>query len=156
MESANSNQSSKSPHAYIFKDLTINEILETQETPRDVHGVRENDSVYECIGVMSRLNIGCVLVQNDEGEYTGIFSERDYLNKVALQGLSSKEISVSNIMTKNVVWVSSDETAAACMDLMTTKHFRHLPVRHNQTKEVLGMISIGDLVKTVREHSVKL
>jgi len=149
-------ENTKSPHAYIFKDLTIEEILRSQDCTQSLQGVNEDDSVYECIGTMSRLNVGCVLVQNGRGEYTGIFSERDYLNKVALQGLSSREVSVKEIMTKNVVWVSSNETAAACMDLMTTKRFRHLPVKHSLTQEAVGMISIGDLVKTVRDNSVKL
>jgi len=147
---------SNSPHAYIFKDLTIDEILKSQEGSQTLHDVHENDSVYECIGLMSSFNIGCVLVQNSRGEYTGIFSERDYLNKVALHGLSSKEISVKEIMTKNVVWVNSNETAAVCMDVMTSRNFRHLPVKNSLTQEAIGMISIGDLVKTVRENSIKL
>jgi len=147
---------SNAPQAYIFKDLTIDEILTTQNGSQTLHDVNENDSVYECIGLMSSLNIGCVMVQNSRGEYTGIFSERDYLNKVALHGLSSKEISVKEIMTKNVVWVNSNETAAVCMDLMTTRNFRHLPVKNSFTQEAIGMISIGDLVKTVRDNSIKL
>jgi len=146
---------SSNAHSFIFRDLTIDEILRSQES-RAFHGVCEDDSVYECIGLMSRLNVGCVMVQDKRGEYTGIFSERDYLNKVALRGLSSREITVKEIMTKNVVFVTSNETASACMDLMTTKRFRHLPVRHSATKEVVGMISIGDLVATVRSNSVKL
>jgi len=147
---------SSAPQAYIFKDLTIDEILTTQNGSQTLHDVHENDSVYECIGLMSSLNIGCVMVQNSRGEYTGIFSERDYLNKVALHGLSSKEISVKEIMTKNVVWVNSNETAAVCMDLMTTRNFRHLPVKNSFTQEAIGMISIGDLVRTVRDNSIKL
>jgi len=149
------NARDSSPHAYLFKDLTIDEILKTDGSHR-IHDVHENDSVYECIGLMSSLNIGCVLVQNTQGEYTGIFSERDYLNKVALHGLSSKEVPVKEIMTKDVVWVSSNETAAVCMDLMTSKNFRHLPVKNSATHEAIGMISIGDLVKTVRDNSIKL
>lgn len=103
-------------------------------------------SVREVIGLMAEHNIAAVLIMKGS-ELLGIITERDYARKVVLLGRSSAETPVSEIMTSQVFSVSPVETAQKCMSLMTEKKCRHLPVLDNG--EVLGMVSIGDLVKAV-------
>ncbi len=103
-------------------------------------------SVREVIGLMAEHNIAAVLIMKG-GELLGIITERDYARKVVLLGRTSAETPVSEIMTSPVISVSPNESAQKCMSLMTEKKCRHLPVLHNG--EVVGMVSIGDLVKAV-------
>ncbi len=103
-------------------------------------------SVREVIGLMAEHNIAAVLIMKG-GELLGIITERDYARKVVLLGRTSAETPVSEIMTSSVISVSPNESAQKCMSLMTEKKCRHLPVLHNG--EVVGMVSIGDLVKAV-------
>ena len=105
-------------------------------------------SVREVIGLMAEHNIAAVLIMKG-GELLGIITERDYARKVILLGRTSAETPVSEIMTSPVISVSPGETAQKCMSLMTEKKCRHLPVLDNG--EVVGMVSIGDLVKAVIE-----
>jgi CBS domain-containing protein len=109
-----------------------------------VHAVRPDDTVLAALGVMAQHDIGAVLVM--EGEHlVGILTERDYARKVVLAGLSSKDAAVRVIMTAHVVCVAPNRTVDECMGIMTEKRVRHLPVLDH--KRVIGMISIGDLVK---------
>jgi len=103
-------------------------------------------SVYKALQLMAEKGIGAVLVM-DGDQVAGIFSERDYARKVILQGKSSQETCVSEIMTKKVVYVRPDQTMADCMALMTDKRIRHLPVLEDSS--VIGVISIGDVVKEI-------
>ena len=103
-------------------------------------------SVREVIGLMAEHNIAAVLIMKG-GELLGIITERDYARKVVLLGRTSAETPVSEIMTSPVISVSPNESAQKCMSLMTEKKCRHLPVLDNG--EVVGMVSIGDLVKAV-------
>ena len=107
-----------------------------------------SDSVREVIGLMAENNISAVLIMKGS-ELVGISTERDYARKVMLLGRNSADTPISDIMTGNVLCVSPNETAQRCMSLMTEKKIRHLPVRENG--EVIGMVSIGDLVKAVIE-----
>ena len=109
-----------------------------------VHSVRPDDTVLKALGVMAEHDIGAVVVM--EGEHlVGILTKRDYARKVALAGPSSKDAAVRAIMTAHVVCVAPDRTVDECMGIMTEKRCRHLPVVEH--KRVIGMISIGDLVK---------
>jgi CBS domain-containing protein len=114
-----------------------------------VVSVSRDAPVLEAIRVMAEHHIGAVLVM-EGGQLIGIASERDYARKVILQGRSSAETPVAVIMTSPVVCVSPQDTLAECMSIMTEKHIRHLPVIDGE--RVVGVISIGDLVKETMEE----
>jgi len=113
----------------------------------EIWSVTSASSVLGALQKMAEKNIGALLVI-DEGKLVGILSERDYARKVALMGKVSKDTAVKEIMTQRVLYVRPDESIEDCMALMTEKHFRHLPVIDNKGK-ILGMISIGDVVRIV-------
>jgi len=113
----------------------------------EIWSVTSASSVLGALQKMAEKNIGALLVI-DEGKLVGILSERDYARKVALMGKVSKDTAVKEIMTERVLYVRPDESIEDCMALMTEKHFRHLPVIDNKGK-ILGMISIGDVVRIV-------
>ncbi len=111
--------------------------------------VAPEDPVLEAIRAMAEHRVGALLVMRGQ-ELAGIVSERDYARKVVLLGRSSAETPVWQIMSSPVVTVSPDTTVQACMVLVTEKRIRHLPVM--ESGRVTGMISIGDLVKSVMEE----
>jgi len=103
-------------------------------------------TVYEAIKLMADKNIGALLVMSG-GKLSGIFTERDYTRKIALHGKTSKQTQVWEIMPKNVITVSPDDSVEDCMMLMTEKRVRHLPVMEGES--LVGIISIGDLVNWI-------
>lgn len=114
-----------------------------------VFSVTPTDSVLRSIETMADRHIGALLVMN-QGVLLGIVSERDYARKVILKNRSSHDTPVSDIMTAPAVTVSPGDTVRHCMELMTEGRFRHLPVV--ESGRVVGMLSIGDLVKAVIEE----
>lgn len=123
---------------------TVRQLL--ADKPAEVFAVAPEAPVVEAIRLMAAKSIGAVLVLRGEA-LAGILSERDYARKVVLQGRSSADTPASAIMTAQVVTVGPDTPVTACMQLMTERRIRHLPVVEGG--QVVGVISIGDLVKAV-------
>lgn len=123
---------------------TIGMVL--KQKSQDVWSLGPEASVYDAIEMMADKHVGALLVMS-EARLLGIISERDYARKVILQGKSSKQTQVKEIMTSPVVVVRQEHTVEDCMRLMTDNHIRHLPVVEQE--KVLGVVSIGDLVKWI-------
>lgn len=102
--------------------------------------------MFEAIELLARKNIGALPVV-EEGRLVGIFSERDYTRKVALEGKTSHSTKVSDILTANVATVTPQDSVEDAMRLMTEKHIRHLPVMENG--KMVGLVSIGDMVNWI-------
>jgi CBS domain-containing protein len=122
----------------------INQLLKVKG--RVYFSVRPDETVYAAIEKMAEKNVGSVLVM-DRATLIGIFTERDYARNVVLKGRSSPQTLVRDIMSTQVAYVAPDDTVEDCMALMTEKRVRHLPVVEDEA--VVGIISIGDLVKSV-------
>jgi CBS domain-containing protein len=128
-----------------LKMKTVAELLKAKPARRVV-AVRPEQSVLEAIKVLATEDIGAAVVMTGE-RLAGIFSERDYTRKVILKGRSSDSTRVEEIMTPNVVCVSPRTKARECMQLMTEKNIRHLPVMDEG--RVVGMVSIRDIVSDI-------
>jgi CBS domain-containing protein len=122
----------------------ISSILAQKSTA--LWSVAPESTVFEAIRLMAEKNVGSLLVLS-EGKLAGLFTERDYTRKVALQGKTSKETRVWEIMPSEVLTVTPDDSVEECMRLMTEKRVRHLPVVEDTN--VVGLISIGDLVNWI-------
>jgi len=125
---------------------TVRHLLEAKAP--EVFAIGPADPVIDAIRLMAEKRIGAVLVM-DAGRLVGILSERDYARKIVLQGRSSKDTPVRDIMTADVISVGLNDSADRCMQIVTDSRIRHLPVLDGDA--VLGVISIGDLVKAVIE-----
>ena len=125
---------------------TVRQLLEAKAP--EVFAIGPDAPVIDAIRLMAEKRIGAVLVI-EGGRLAGILSERDYARKIVLQGRSSSDTPVRTIMTAEVVTVGVDDTADRCMQIVTQRRIRHLPVVHDG--QVLGVVSIGDLVKAVIE-----
>jgi CBS domain-containing protein len=125
----------------------VSEILEHKGGM--VLSVDVNDTVLDAISLMAQVNIGAVLVQQND-TIAGIFTERDYLQKIALKSLSSPKTKVGDVMTSPVISAEPGDSVQQCMETMTTCHCRHLPVVENG--KLLGIVSIGDLVKKMLDE----
>jgi len=123
---------------------TVGDVLKRKGS--HVWSISPNATVYEAIQLMADKNIGAVLVMEGE-KLVGIVSERDYTRKVILKGKASKTTPVREILTNVIVSVTPHDTVEHCMQLMTDKRVRHLPVLENG--RVVGMVSIGDLVNWI-------
>jgi len=123
---------------------TVRQLLDNK--PAAIHAVSTDTPVIDAIRVMARERIGAVLVM-DGVRLLGIVSERDYARKIVLEGRSSRETQVNAIMSADVVTVSPEQNVADCMEIVSERRIRHLPVVEDGT--VIGMVSIGDLVAAV-------
>ena len=126
----------------------VKEILATKGN--DIFSIAPDASVYDAIHLLAEKEIGALLVM-DGPLLVGIFSERDYARQIILKGRSSEETKVREIMTTNVLHATPDNDTGECMTVMTENRIRHLPVINDS--EVVGVISIGDLVRSIiAEH----
>ena len=112
----------------------------------EIYSIHPDAKVYEALETLAKKEVGALLVI-DEENICGIFSERDYARKVALFGKSSKNLTVKEIMSTKIYYVTPEQSAEDCMALMIKRKIRHLPVIRNN--KLLGVISIGDVVKEV-------
>ena len=120
----------------------------------EVWSVRPDHTVFEAVKLMAEKGVGALVVMDGE-KMVGIISERDYARKIILEGKASRDTPVSEIMTSKVMYVSPERTVDECMALMSDKRARHLPVLDSD--RVVGMLSIGDLVKaTIDEQQVMI
>jgi CBS domain-containing protein len=129
-----------------MKVTTVRHILEVKGY--DLWSVGPRASVYDALRTMSDKDVGALVVSEND-KMVGIMSERDYARKVVLLGKTSRETTVDEIMSKNVFTIHPDQTVEETMELMNSKRVRHLPVQADENGEVLGMISIGDVVKAI-------
>ncbi len=123
---------------------TIGQLLESKG--RQVWSVNTEATVYDALRLMAEKNIGALIVMH-EGHIVGVISERDYARKVILEGKTSRDTPVSEIMTTTVLHALPEQSVADCMALMTDKRVRHLPVMDDG--QISGIVSIGDLVKAI-------
>ena len=114
-----------------------------------VYSVEPHITVYSAVELMCEKNIGGLLIVENH-KLAGIFTERDYARKLILRGKSSRETKISELMTLNPFTVSPDTSIDECMNMMSGKRIRHLPVMEND--KLVGMISIGDVVKYIIEE----
>ncbi|EPG37703.1 CBS domain-containing protein [Acinetobacter colistiniresistens] len=115
---------------------------------QSIFTISPNATVLEAIKIMADKGVGALVVAEDE-KVVGIFSERDYTRKIALMERSSNNTPVADIMTSKVISVSLNYTVEECLNLMTDRHLRHLPVLDQE--KLVGFISIGDLVKAAMD-----
>jgi len=126
---------------------TVRDLLRAKKS-QDVWSVPPDTLVYRALQLLNEKGIGALLVM-EKGELVGIVSERDYARKVILEGKSSKETPTKEIMSTKIYVVTPDSTTEECMALMTEQRVRHLPVVEKGTKRILGVISIGDVLKSI-------
>lgn len=106
--------------------------------------IKSTATVFEAISLMSETNIGAIVVKDDD-QPCGIFTERDYLRKIALKGLSSSSTLLRDVMSSPLATIATTDSADTAMEIMTTRRFRHLIVTENE--KMVGIVSVGDLVK---------
>ena len=126
---------------------TVRDILREKGT--QVYSTSPDASVYDALQLMADKNIGALIVFEGD-RMVGLISERDYARKIVLKNKFSRETAVSEIMSRDVVTVSPDRNLEECMEVITARRVRHLPVVEDD--RVLGIISIGDIVKGIIEH----
>ncbi|MCA0442288.1 MAG: CBS domain-containing protein [Proteobacteria bacterium] len=124
---------------------TVAEIIKSKSDGK-VHSVKPTDTVLSALKLMADMHIGALLVMEGD-KIAGIFTERDYARKVVLLGRASIDTPISEVMTRAVRFVHPTNSAEECMALMTENRLRHLPVMDGE--QVVGLVSIGDLVKSV-------
>jgi CBS domain-containing protein len=112
---------------------------------RQIYTISKGQSVRQALILMSEKNIGAIFIVDNNDFPIGIFSERDYARKVILKGKSSKDTLLDEVMTKELITITRDYKIDQCMEIMSEKKIRHLPILED--KKILGVISIGDVLK---------
>jgi len=133
--------------------VTVNQLLGTKGS--EICSMTSNASSFDALKLMADNDVGAVLVI-EAGKLVGIFSERDYARNSILKGNSCVASTVGQLMTREVYCVAPSDTIEDCMEIMTAKHFRHLPVLEDE--KVVGILTLGDVVKHIissREHTIQ-
>ena len=125
-----------------------------QNKDRKIWTISKDQSVRQALIVMSEKNIGAIIIVDNNNFPIGIFSERDYARKIVLKGKSSKDTLLEEVMTKELITVTRNYKIEQCMEIMIEKRIRHLPVLEN--KEIIGIISIGDVLKIMIKEQKEL
>jgi CBS domain-containing protein len=123
---------------------TIGQLLESKG--KDIWSIAPNATVFEALRIMAKKNVGVLLVIDKE-KLVGIFSERDYARKVILEGKSSKETAVGDLMTKDVYYIDPKNTLHESLAVMTSRRIRHMPVLDQD--RLVGIVTLGDVVKQI-------
>ena len=131
---------------------TLQQLLDNKKH-KSVISIAPHRPVFDALVVLAEYKIGALLVL-DGDKLVGIFSERDYAREIILKGKSSKTTPISEVMSSNVLTVKPSNTVEQAMNIMSDKHIRHLPVLEGE--KVIGMLSIGDLVKETIEYQQTL
>ena len=121
---------------------------------RQIWTISKDQSVRQALVLMSEKNIGAIIIVDNNDFPIGIFSERDYARKIILKGKSSKDTLLDEVMTKELITITRDYKIDHCMEIMTEKRIRHLPVLEN--KKIVGIISIGDVLKIMIKEQKEL
>lgn len=129
---------------------TVKQLLASK--PTIIFSVDRKTSVLEALQLMMKENVSALLIL-EKNKLEGIFTERDYARKVILNGKSSKETAISEVMTSDIITVKPEDSIEHCMKIMTDRHFRHLPVLADNN--VVGIVSIGDVVRFIIDHQKK-
>ena len=124
--------------------INIEDFLK-QNKDRQIWTISKDQSVRQALTLMSEKNIGAIIIVDSNDFPIGIFSERDYARKIILKGKSSKGTLLEEVMTKELITVTRDYKIDQCMEIMTEKKIRHLPILED--KKIVGIISIGDVLK---------
>jgi CBS domain-containing protein len=131
----------------------LNDFLELNKD-REICSISKDQSVRQALILMSEKNIGAIIVVDNNNFPIGIFSERDYARKIILKGKNSKDTSLEEVMTKELITVTRNNKIEQCMEIMIEKRIRHLPVLEN--KKIIGIISIGDVLKIMIKEQKEL
>ncbi len=131
---------------------TLQQVLNDKKH-KEVISIAPNRPIFDALVILAEYKIGALAVMQD-GKLVGIFSERDYAREVVLKGRSSKTTQVSEVMTHKVIAGKSDDLVESTMSMMSEKRIRHLPIVNGE--ELLGMLSLGDLVKETIAYQQRL
>jgi CBS domain-containing protein len=131
---------------------TLKQVLKEKQH-QEVISIAPDNNIFEALGVMAEKSIGALAVMKN-GTLVGIFSERDYAREVALKNKSSRTTTISEVMSSKLIYGQANDLVATAMNTMTNKRIRHLPVMEDD--EMIGMLSIGDLVKATIEYQEEL
>ncbi len=132
----------------MYTAMTVKQILDRKGS--EVYFLPPDVSVFSALRYMAEKNVGALMIMRD-GDLVGVFSERDYARKVALEARNERSTSIEQVMTTQVVGIRQDRNVDECLALMTNKFIRHLPVVDEENR-VVGVISIGDVVKALIEE----
>ena len=122
---------------------------------KEVYKVNLNDSVFSALELLAKYDVGALVVVDKQEKIVGIFSERDYARKIILQGKSSKKTKVKEMMTTTVYFMKPDNYLRECLEIMSKKRTRHLPIMEND--KLIGLVSIGDIVdRIITEQKTKI